>query len=1483
MSSDTNVFSLNTSDPEGAWLHGRTMARAWFTGSLRADEQLDLSAEFDAKVSAQVGAGVAQALASLSAEFTGSAHAGLRLQVAAPMDLFVGAGLLARARMEASVTAQLQVIAALSLGALQQKVMDEVPIESRDYVRIFLEEANIRAGIWARGAFAAMAVAELVATASLFPTDDSEPGITAYLHYGYAWGFGGGWGTVVNVGFKPDRLFDRLSQQLSSDISARLQAFRTEVELRAEDALSSLTEIGEALLPEIFKLLLKFGFRIAAGNDAGRRSEELRAECVAALRRSLTTALIPRLAQVCAAKLPAIDVSRLDVSAYRSLWARANIAMAQLGDSDTTSLDALLAAGALIIENAGLLPVGVRAQVVNSLRCAVALVLLLEKGGEVDIGKLEALFGRRGDGLDPTHVASAVLREELGKLAAQLPVVPQWISQLVGGINELVSILGGGQGTGTGMKEAAAFAKLLQSLANDFLQTPAWTAVLSALPTSTGTALTAATKLLTKLCVELTTGVDPDLGEFREGLSACVLTFLSDPVSRVLTIVADRGLRQIPTALRDLAAQVDQGNTPVDLNSSWEQLGRETVGVSVGLPLSIILEKTAATAENWCDTVLPGELSFLQRSIQLQPVCEKIIAVGARKAIAAYRTDFLSALGQHCLQHIGDSIAFAVRESKELFPALISSAVESITRTVTLLAVASFKALEESITIAERVGIDLQQRITELERQLASGIAHFLDTLRSIASTIGQLSDRLGDEIVNWVTDQAVSQASTTGLSRDILRGIVSAAVNTLSGGLIGAVGATARALGDSLSVGAQAFLAAAESQRQTVGVQELARQFWNTGSLPPIEIPIVIEIPNPFLPFILPNIKQEIARVTLPAEVVGSAALTLLMDGLGVGPLLAGLDVTVRTLGLTRIALAQVRSLLSGNTAAQQREIFQKAQAVGALSVEVVSPAPDTVAGERGQIRFLIHGANLSFVFPQAAGLPALTPARVRVLVNGEDLTLTRVQWTESGDHVLEGALGYASSSLAAQGADVLVRTPVVVIVAVTDGQGASEAHAAWQFVTERTGRRPSQQVQIDATALTLKEFNVRDSTGALSRNLSKSTVQSLTLPSGAYLFGTFWNPVFEFSVTPAGTVRYALGLTFLSGAGTTVLRVRGVWIQVDATALSLPEFHVRDSDSSNGVTLSKGTVKTLALLPGAYVFGTFWNPVFKFSVTPAGTVEYAPELTFLSGAGTALLEVRGMKILVDATALSLPEFHVHDSVSSDGVTLSKGLPQTLTLIPGTYLFGTFWDSAFKFSVTPAGTVEYAPELAFLSGNGTDMLEVHGVRIQVDATALSLPEFHVRDSASSNGVTLSKGSVQTLTLIPGTYLFGTYWNSVFKFSVTPAGTVEYAPELAFLSGTGTAVLEVRGVKIQVDATALTAEFQVRDSASSLTKNLSAGVIHELTLIPGLYRLITVDGPVFEFSVSGTGTVEYSPGLPLVSGAGSSVLTVLTEVTHVNG
>jgi hypothetical protein len=226
---------------------------------------------------------------------------------------------------------------------------------------------------------------------------------------------------------------------------------------------------------------------------------------------------------------------------------------------------------------------------------------------------------------------------------------------------------------------------------------------------------------------------------------------------------------------------------------------------------------------------------------------------------------------------------------------------------------------------------------------------------------------------------------------------------------------------------------------------------------------------------------------------------------------------------------------------------------------------------------------------------------------------------------------------------------------------------------------------------------------------------------------------------------------------------------ITIDATALTLDLFHL------SGIGQFETRVpQVLALAPGTYRFGTLFGPTFEFSVTAAGTVDFAPGLAFLSGAGKTTLKVNGCRIEVDATALTFDQFSLSDTASGLVRFFPTTSVQALTLIPGPYRFGTLFGPTFEFSVTGGCTLNFAPELSFLSGAGTTTLEVIGFLLSVDARRLTLPSFTLNDSASGLGEPFPTASHQCVTLIPGPYVFVCGFS--FPFSVTSTGLFDYDP-----------------------------------------------------------------------------------------------------------
>ena len=65
---------MSSETPTDSWAHGSAAARACVTGSLRAEEGLDLSAGFDTRFSAKFSADALKGLASPSGDLTGYPH-----------------------------------------------------------------------------------------------------------------------------------------------------------------------------------------------------------------------------------------------------------------------------------------------------------------------------------------------------------------------------------------------------------------------------------------------------------------------------------------------------------------------------------------------------------------------------------------------------------------------------------------------------------------------------------------------------------------------------------------------------------------------------------------------------------------------------------------------------------------------------------------------------------------------------------------------------------------------------------------------------------------------------------------------------------------------------------------------------------------------------------------------------------------------------------------------------------------------------------------------------------------------------------------------------------------------------------------------------------------------------------------------------------------------------------------------------------------
>lgn len=1039
MADELNLFDVSSETPTDDWAHGSAAAKAWVTGGLRAEDGLDLSAEFDAKFSAKFSADALKGLASLSGDLTGAAHAGVRLQAGMPLDLFEAAGLIARLRLEASASVRASVTAAMGVGEMRALVTGALPAESRPYVDIVLDEVRVGATVWARASFAAMAISELMAAIDLFPEEGGPPGVTAYFHYGFGWGYGAGWGVITNVGFNLKRMLRRMSDQAELDLRRALEDFRTQ-EGYAPDSPSALaTELAEVLLPLTLDAVVSWcERRLDAGHD--EQLPALGDSLAEAVRTLLADAILPRLLSFAAEKVIE-NVAHVPAEEAHEIWGDLAAACVYLAGSDDP-VEAFGVAALALNRIAELLPADVGKPLGSAVRCAAAIVALASDSDDAS-QKIQA---------------GAVLGEELADLLEEQKLIPAWISPLFDSVAAVAGTLAS-DGSGAALTSDEAVDLLhtllteLEELMNEDLGdgTDLW----DRLATETGfpeliQSMKAQTRVLMELCASLKSGHEIDGHATREAVSVAIIMLIGQPLAQVITTVAERGLAEVPPALRALADEVDQSSSPTSIDAGWEDLAKQVVGSSVGFPVAQLLRHAAGTAAQWRDTRLPAELAMLRSFLDLD-LADEFAANGPTAAVHEFKQELLPILGQHVIDVVLTSHEFILRDSVNLFRDMVTGTVQEILRSLELSAIISFRLVEEAVEFAERGVSELKQREIALEQEAERHTAEFFTALSDVTRHIRGLDTYVGAELTDWMVGQCMGPAAAAQMPswiRDALRSIVTAAVNISSGGVLNALGTALGSIADLIDASAEALrLTASSPEGSQVGVEALLKALAAGDRLPDVVIPIGFDIPNPFMPFVLPSIHIELARVPIPARALSSIVVTIIFGSTGLAPLIETLNVTATSLRLTKDALATVREAIAGKPAAEMRQSLQAARPGEQLGIEVIDPAPAAVAPSAGTIAFRVKGANLSFVNPAGAGLPQEAISRVQVMVNGQVVSVEDVEWQET-DEGLEGRLDYGETD--AVGRVMLRPGPAAVVVVVADGYGVLSAQQAWHFVVE-------------------------------------------------------------------------------------------------------------------------------------------------------------------------------------------------------------------------------------------------------------------------------------------------------------------------------------------------------------------------------------------------------------------------------------------------
>lgn len=258
---------------DGGWKHGRAFAAGTLTATAAARRrmvELELGAEFEASLEGEARRGFFGSL-----EAGARAEAGVGLRVGFPLDLFGEAGVVARARAQASANAWIRAQIGLEIDVFETMLKTRIGAPWDDFVRIFIEESEISAGAWGYVAASAEAVAEAAVVGTLVRTDTQDPGFTASFRYAAGWGYGGGYGFLANFGLRdPERLMARLATLLADKTEQALYAAAGQVSPEAKAAIQNSGPVLRFLLPVAYRSA--FGYGAALTQHAAARVQESR-------------------------------------------------------------------------------------------------------------------------------------------------------------------------------------------------------------------------------------------------------------------------------------------------------------------------------------------------------------------------------------------------------------------------------------------------------------------------------------------------------------------------------------------------------------------------------------------------------------------------------------------------------------------------------------------------------------------------------------------------------------------------------------------------------------------------------------------------------------------------------------------------------------------------------------------------------------------------------------------------------------------------------------------------------------------------------------------------------------------------------------------------------------------------------------------------------------------------------------------------------
>ncbi|WP_311315032.1 hypothetical protein [Streptomyces naphthomycinicus] len=610
--------------------------------------------------------------------------------------------------------------------------------------------------------------------------------------------------------------------------------------------------------------------------------------------------------------------------------------------------------------------------------------------------------------------------------------------------------------------------------------------------------------------------------------------------------------------------------------------------------------------------------------------------------------------------------------------------------------------------------------------------------------------------------------------------------------------------------------------------------------------------------------------RVTQEGLVDFDAAHDAFLGGRGTSSLvLRGFPVTLDGRTLSH----DLEAFLHGSSAQLERGTSHELRLLPAGSYGFV-PGPRVVVplfdvDVSGAVRLTETATRCGSVGTSADGTPVVTIRGFKVAIDGQALSSDlevflngnsqRLPRTNINELVLIPAQGYG-----------FVPGPRVVVPAFNlnpDGTITTTSATAQCATTSTTP---------DGTPLlTIQGFKVAIDARALSHDLrpflngndtvlTRSAAHELVLiPAQGYLFVLARDFAdLRFGVTPDGRVTIPPEHAGYTEVTDRTLTIRGFKVTIDARALShdlTPELLGWTAGA-----LPRATTHELTLIPSqTYMFILARGMAdFHYALTPDGQITVPADCTGFAEATDRTLTIRGLKITIDARALS------HDLTPEllgwTAGALPRATTHELTLIPSqTYMFILARGMAdFHYALTPDGQITVPADCTGFAEATDRTLTIRGLKITIDARALShdlTPELLGWTAGA-----LPRATTHELTLIPSqTYMFILARGMAdFHYALTPDGQISVAPRFHGFATVSWRTLTLHGYRITVDGRALAHDL-MPELLGWTAGALSRASAHELTLIPSAQFSMTgvgVAGVQVLFSVGTDGTVVIAAG-----------------------